>query len=64
MVSDRQLPNGGSGEVFFQEDFQEYVFFNNGNVPHKVVFGLWYQDQSDMHPELFRINGVKVKYQL
>jgi hypothetical protein len=59
MVSDRQLPD----DLFSEFNFQEYVFYNNGNISHKVVLGVWNQDISEMPSELFRINGVKVRHQ-
>jgi hypothetical protein len=42
--------------------FQEYVLQNNGNTAHTVRFGVWYQYESEMPSELFRINGVRVRH--
>jgi hypothetical protein len=60
-VSERYLLHDQNS---YQGYFQEYVVNNNGNVPHKAEFGFWYQYESDIPSELFRVNGVTVRHQL
>jgi hypothetical protein len=59
MVMDSQYYSEGYSRGYFQE----YVFYNNGDVPHKVGLGVWYQYEGDIPTELFRINGIKVQHQ-
>jgi hypothetical protein len=59
-INDNQKYSDG----YSRGDYQEYVFFNNGDKPHKVRLGVWYQHTSEIPDELFMINGVKVKHQL
>jgi hypothetical protein len=59
-INDSQkYPDGYSRGIY-----QEYVFFNNGDIPHKVRLGVWYQYPIQMPSELFMINDIKVKHQI
>jgi len=59
-INDSQkYPDGYSRGIY-----QEYVFFNNGDIPHKVKLGVWYQDTGEMPSELFMINDVKVQHKI
>jgi hypothetical protein len=60
----RRIFDNSRGWFVFEGYFQEYVVFNNGDIPHKADFEFWYQDPSNIPPELFRINGVKVQHKL
>jgi hypothetical protein len=64
MVDDNRRIFNDMAVYFYEGYFQEYVFYNNGNVPHKVVLGVAYFDKSDIPPVMFRINGIDVQHQL
>lgn len=55
----QKYPDGYSRGIY-----QEYVFYNKGDTPHRVRLGVWYQHTSEIPSELFMINGVKVQHQL
>jgi ACT domain-containing protein len=63
MVSDRYSQYDSNNVTIYQGYFQEYVFYNSGDVPHKVGLGVRYLYESDIPTELFSINGVKVQHQ-
>jgi hypothetical protein len=46
------------------DNFQEYVFRNNGGSSHTVRFVVCYQYFSDIPPVLFMVNDAAVQHQI
>jgi hypothetical protein len=61
---DDEYRGGSMYDYPYDEYFQEYTLYNNGDVPYTVRMGVGYQYSSEAPNDLFRINDVPVQHQL
>ena len=63
-MADDEYRGGSESDYPYDEYFQEYTLYNNGDVTYTVRIGVGYQYRSEAPNSLFKINDVPVEHQI